>query len=85
MVINTWKQYWEIYEQLCDSLNDRGCRDITFELDKIKLLINGSRPGYRDFLKGLRSLVNRQRDQFTKPERHIAQALLAEMEDALKK
>ncbi|MDB5232707.1 MAG: hypothetical protein JWN76_3512 [Chitinophagaceae bacterium] len=85
MVINTWKEYWEVYEKLCDSLNTRNRKDLTLKLDEIKLYINGSRRGYTDFLKALQQLVNKNRDRLTKPENQFAQALIAELHDALKR
>lgn len=85
MVINTWKEYWEVYEKLCDSLNNRNRKDLSLKLDEIKLYANGTRRGYTDFLKAIQQVFNKNRDKLTKPEHQYAAALVAEMQDALRK
>jgi hypothetical protein len=56
-MMDSWKEYWAIFDVLCSSLEQRGETDTVQSLRKCQRYVNGLTDGWWDFLDHFRATV----------------------------
>ena len=74
--INTWDDYWKIFEDLCISLKNQGNTKMIEELFFARLPANGLTDGWNDFLREFKNVYDRILNTLTKPISIDLKALL---------
>jgi hypothetical protein len=57
--INTWDDYWKIFDDLCGSLKNQNKTKFIEELFFARLLVNGLTDGWQDFLNMFKQIYDK--------------------------
>lgn len=83
--MNSWQQYWEVFDALCASLEQRGKHATVQGLRDSQRYVNGLTDGWWDFLKHFRSTVKVADMELLQHERELIATLDSTLHDALTK
>ena len=83
--MDSWEQYWEVFENLCASLEQRGESTIVQGLRDDQRYVNGLTDGWWDFLEQFRSTVKDADKNLLEYERQLVATLDSTLQKALTK
>lgn len=83
--MDSWEQYWELFDKLCASLDQRGEIAIVESLRDSQRSVNGLTDGWWDFLVRFRSTVKEADKDLLPMERGIIATLDSTLHTALTK
>lgn len=83
--MDSWKEYWAMFDVLCTSLEQRGETDTMQSLRECQRYVNGLTDGWWDFLERFRSAVKYSDVSLLEHERELIATLESTLHEALTK
>ena len=81
--INEWKDYWEIFNELINSLENSNKEDVVIEFKDSQKYLNGLTDGWFDFLNALSASVKNNINNLTQEQKDIAEFLISTLNNLL--
>jgi hypothetical protein len=78
-----WKEYWELFDKLCDSLLARSANKLVTQLDDARVYVKNNYTSALSFLKTFNALITKNQDRLTQAEKKMANTLSASLRNAL--
>jgi len=83
--INTWDDYWKIFDELCNSLKKQNKTKIIEELFFARLHVNGLTDGWYDFLNQLKKVYEKYASNLSSEDVKRCQILIDNLTLSLKR
>lgn len=81
--INEWKDYWEIFNELINSLENSNKEDVVIEFKDSQKYLNGLTDGWFDFLNAFSASVKNNINNLTQEQKDIAEFLISTLNNLL--
>lgn len=81
--MESWNQYWDMFDKLCLSLEQRGESDLAQNLRDSQRYVNGLTDGWWDFLERFRALVVLEDKRLLPDEQKLVSTLDSTLHRAL--
>lgn len=81
--IETWADYWDLFDKLCLSLIDRGRGEIASILRETQQYVNGLTDGWHEFLIRFQQTLDRNIEFLNGYERDLGNCLIKELKQTL--
>ena len=78
-----WKEYWDLFDKLCDSLLSRSGNKLVAQLDDARVYVKNNYDSAATFLKTFNALITKNQDKLTQAEKKMANTLSAGLRNAL--
>lgn len=83
--ILSWKDYWELYNQLTELLRTNNEELVIVELQEAQKYVNGMTDGWHNFQDAFEKVILSNRSRLTAEQIELAEYLLRTLRQSLKK
>lgn len=81
--INSWEEYWLLFDNLCDALKSNNKQFVVTELKEAQKHVNGLTDGWHEFLEKFEKVNNTYGKEFSTDQTNLAKTLIQNLKSSL--